>query len=55
MLKAICQCAALQVEECPLVESVAVSQPVDATEDIPLFPCDRIMPVTGTNYISDNT
>ena len=35
VLKAICQCAALQVEECPLVESVAVSQPVDASEDIP--------------------
>ena len=35
VLKAICQCAALQVEECPLVESVAVSQPVDVTEDIP--------------------
>ena len=35
VLKAICQCAALQVEECPLVESITVSQPVDATEDIP--------------------
>ena len=35
VLKAICQCAALQVKECPLLESVAVSQPVDVAEDIP--------------------
>ena len=34
VLKAICQCAAIQVEECPLVESLALSQPDDEREDI---------------------
>ena len=33
--KAVCQSATLQVEECPLVESLALSQPADTMEDIP--------------------
>ena len=35
VLKAVCQSATLQVEECPLVESLAFSQPADTLEDIP--------------------